>query len=40
MENQNMSIIDGLFKAFAAGDIPAVLESKGLTRRMTGRIYQ
>jgi ketosteroid isomerase-like protein len=25
MENKNMSIIDGLYKAFAVGDIPAVL---------------
>lgn len=27
MENQNMSIIDGLYNAFATGDIPTVLGS-------------
>lgn len=27
MENKNMSIIDGLYKAFAVGDIPTVLGS-------------
>ncbi|ERM82012.1 hypothetical protein P872_07605 [Rhodonellum psychrophilum GCM71 = DSM 17998] len=42
MENKNMSIIDGLYKAFAAGDIPTVLgsmDSKIVWNEAEGNTY-
>jgi len=42
MENKNMSIIDGLYKAFAVGDIPTVLgsmDSKIVWNEAEGNAY-
>jgi len=42
MANQNMSIIDGLYKAFAVGDIPTVLgsmDSKIVWNEAEGNTY-
>jgi hypothetical protein len=42
MENKNMSIIDGIYKAFAVGDIPTVLgsmDSKIVWNEAEGNAY-